>query len=72
MRELLQGMMWPSDEVFQRVVHARNVEKVDTGTLIRTFVSEYAKTCGVDLGWPHQPVEMPVVDDDELWRCANS
>ena len=45
-------MMYPNNKVFQAVVRARNIEKVDTGTLIRTFVSLYAKERGIDLRWP--------------------
>jgi hypothetical protein len=51
-KELLQAMMFPSNDVFVAVVRARNVDNVDTGTLIRTFVSLYAKERGIELEWP--------------------
>ncbi len=51
-REFLQEMMWPSDDVFLKVVKARNVKNVDTGTLIRTFVSAVAAERGITVKWP--------------------
>jgi hypothetical protein len=56
---MLQDMMDPSSEVFTAVVQARNVRNHDTGTLIRVFVSEYAKEKGIELAWPsnREPLE---------------
>lgn len=49
---LLQDMMLPSNAVFNKVVYAKNVENADTGTIIRTLVSEYAKERGLTVTWP--------------------
>ena len=51
-KELLQDMMEPNDLVFNAVVHARNITNLGTGSLIRTFVSEYAMSRGIELEWP--------------------
>jgi hypothetical protein len=46
-RRLLQEMMWPSNEVFQKVVRGRNIDNLDTGSLIRALVSSFAAERGI-------------------------
>ena len=56
---LLREMMWPSDHVFDAVVRAKNLYDADTGTIIRTLVSEFAKEKGIDLGWSWSSAKYP-------------
>lgn len=52
MQALLQEMMHPSNEVFEEVVKAKNFYNADTGTIIRTFVSAFAREKGIEVQWP--------------------